>query len=572
MSFDQDTQILMGFEEWSQLEAAQRVSLAAERISELAPGWGHTNLGDALVAAAEAIEDDEINDSRQTAATRRIILVSDLQEGSDVKALSAYEWPGRMGLSIRSVRPESTANAAMQFVADSSDISAADANDPPRIRVTNSSDSDIEQFQINWAGEAHNEPVNVYAAPGRSSVARAPARENVLSGQKLILSGDSHDFDNTLCIAPSLRQLINILYIGGEDPNDSREMLFYVRRAFGASGALAPNVVSCPGDRSIAKTTIRAADLIIVGDHVSRGNTAALREGIESGLTVLLAMKSTENAEALAALAQTESITVEEAEVDRYAMLGQIEFTHPLLAPFSEPRFGDFTQIHFWKYRRLNASDLPGSRVPARFDTDDPALVEVPAGKGTLLVLTSSWRREDSQLALSSKFVPLLYSILEYGGVRTKQQLQYFVGDSVPVISSAAERSADIRVRKPDGSIVNLETADESFSQTDEPGIYTIESAGESRLFAVNLSAKESRTAPMPVEDIEKLGVSLNQGNAEPSERMQEARRQANLAEMEYEQKLWRRLLAVLLLVVLAESALAGWLTRPAASIKGEQS
>lgn len=575
MSFDQDTQILMGFEQWNQLEPAQRASSGVEQMSELKPGWAHTDLGHALIAAAEVIEDDEINDRQQSAATRRIVLVSDLQQGSELKALGVYEWPGRTGLSIKSVSPEVAGNAALQLITDSHDINRADANDRPRIRVTNSADSDAEQFQINWAGEttaeAPNEPADVYVAPGRSSVVRAPAREKARPGRRLILTGDAHDFDNTLYIAPSLRQPINILYIGGEDPNDSKEMLFYVRQAFGATGVLAPKVVSHPGDKSIAAAEIAAADLIIVADALSGSNIAALRQGVESGRTLLLAMKSANDAETLAGLAQIESIKVEEAEVDRYAMLSQIEFTHPILAPFSEPRFGDFTQIHFWKYRRVEASDLPGARVPMRFDSDDAALLEIPAGKGSLLVLTSSWRREDSQLALSSKFVPLLYSILEYGGVRMKRQLQYFVGDSVPIIRSAADESADIRIRKPDGSIISLDAAEQSFSQTDQPGIYVVESAAQSRLFAVNLSAKESRTAPMPIEDIEKLGVLLDQGEKVPSEINEEARHNANLAEMEYEQKLWRRLLVVLLSVVLVETALAGWLTRPAAAIDGEQ-
>jgi hypothetical protein len=312
--------------------------------------------------------------------------------------------------------------------------------------------------------------------------------------------------------------------------------------------------------------------LIIVGDAVNTANVAALRQGIESGQMLLLAMKSAKDAETLASLTQIESIGAEEAEVDRYAMLSQIDFTHPLLAPFSEPRFGDFTQIHFWKYRKINPDDLPGVTVPLRFDTGDAALLEIPLGKGTLLALTSSWRREDSQLALSSKFVSLLYSILEYAGVRTKQQLQYFVGDTVPLTRSAANKSADINIRKPDGSVVSLAPTDESFSQTDEPGIYTIESADENRLFAVNVGARESRTAPMPVEDIEKLGVLLDEGRNVPSERSKELQRQANLAEMEYEQKFWRRLLVALLSVVLIESALAGWLTRPAAATDGEQS
>lgn len=575
MSFDQDTRIVMGFEQWDQLEPGQRALAAAERISEISTGWARTNLGHALVAAAEAIEDDEINDPRQSVTARRIVLVSDLQQGSELEALGAYEWPKQTGLVVKSIRPGATTNAALQLITDRHDLAGTDANDRPRIRVTNSSDAAAEQFQLNWAGgmtaEAPNEPINVYVAPGRSVVVRAPARGDAQPSRRLILTGDDHDFDNTLRIAPYIQQPVNILYMGGDDPNDSKEMLFYLRQAFGATSILAPRVVSHAGDKDIATAEIAAADLIIVTDLVKQQNITALRRHIESGRTLLLVMKNVDATETLAGFAQIENIRVEEAEVDRYAMLSRIEFTHPLLAPFSEPLFGDFTQIHFWKYRRINAADLPDARVLAWFDSDDPALLEIPVGKGSLLVLTSGWRRADSQLALSSKFVPLLYSILEYGGVHTRQKLQYFVGDRVPVRRSAAYESANIRIRKPDGSVINLEPAQQTFAQTDQPGIYTIESDTDSRLFAVNLSARECRTAPMPIEDLEKLGVRLDQSGDVHIEKIEKARHHSNLAEMECEQKLWRRLLAALLAVALIETALAGWLTRSVPATHGEQ-
>ena len=65
----------------------------------------------------------------------------------------------------------------------------------------------------------------------------------------------------------------------------------------------------------------------------------------------------------------------------------------------------------------------------------------------------------------------------------------------------------------------------------------------------------------MPIEDLENLGVVLDQPGDVHIEKAEKARRHANLAEMEYEQKLWRRLLAALLAVALAETALAGRLT-----------
>ena len=570
MSFDRETRVVMGFEQWDQLEPGQRVAAAAEQVSKLAPSWAQTNLAAALVAAAEAIEDDEINDAGQTVTARRIVLISDLQEGSELEGLGGYEWPKQTDLVVRQVRAGAATNAALQLITDRADLMGSDAENRPRIRIMNSSDASAEQFQINWADDAAarpggpNEPANVYVAPGRSVVIRAPAPRGGQPSRSLILSGDDHDFDNTLYVAPSVQQPVNCLYIGSDDPNDSKEMLFYVRQAFGATGTLAPRVVWRQGDSDIAAADVAAADLIFVTDTVGRQNIAVLRRGVESGRTLLLVVKSVEAAETLAGLAQIEKVRVEEAEVDRYAMLSRIEFAHPLFMPFSEPLFGDFTQIHFWKYRRINAGDLPDARVPAWFDTDDPALLELRVGKGSLLVMSSGWGRADSQLALSSKFVPLLYSLLEYGGVHTTGQLQYFIGDSVPVTRSATDESVNVRIRKPDGSVVGIEAAEQTFTQTDQPGIYTIESDGgpsTAGLFAVNLSARECRTAPMPIEDLENLGVVLDQGGDVHIEKVEKARRHGNLAEMEYEQKLWRRLLAALLAVALMETALAGRLT-----------
>ncbi|MBN2269733.1 MAG: BatA and WFA domain-containing protein, partial [Sedimentisphaerales bacterium] len=438
MSFDRDAHIVMGFEQWGRLEPHQRVAAGAEQVSKLAPTWGQTNLAAALIAAAETIEEDEINDAAQTVTARQIVLISDLQQGSELDALAGYEWPRQTGLVVRPVRAGATTNAAMQLITDRGDPTGSDAENLPRIRITNSSDASAEQFQINWADDAAarpggpNEPANVYVAPGRSVVVRAPALSGEQPSRSLVLTGDDHDFDNTLYVAPYARQPVNILYIGADDPNDSKEMLFYVRQAFRSTGTLAPIVVWCRGDREIPVTEAAEADLIVVTDIAGRQNIDSLRRGIESGRTLLLVMKNADAAETLAGLAQIENVRVEETEVDRYAMLGRIEFTHPLYMPFSEPLFGDFTQIHFWKYRRINAGDLPDARVLARFDTDDPAMLELRVGKGSLVVLSSGWGRADSQLALSSKFVPLLYSILEYAGVQTGQQLQYFVGDRVP--------------------------------------------------------------------------------------------------------------------------------------------
>jgi hypothetical protein len=407
--------------------------------------------------------------------------------------------------------------------------------------------------------------------PGPSVVVRAPIQEDRLQARKLILTGDDHEFDNALFVAPYLQQQANILYIGRDNPADSNEMLYYLQRAFGTTRALKPHVISHPGEKAIATTDIETAHLVIAADKIKSDNLDSLRQYIESGRTLLLVMKSADDITTLEDLSGIESIKSEEADVERYAMLAQIEFKHPLLTPFSEPRFGDFTQIHFWQYRRLNIDDLPNVQVLANFDSGDPAWIEIPVGKGSLLVLTCGWHPADSQFALSSKFVPLLYSILEYNGILAGQQSQYFVGDYISIPHSIKAGATNIQIRKPDSSLVSQETGQEVFTQTDLPGVYTIETSAGNHLFAVNMPARECQTAAMQIEDIERFGVSFKQSSDIAVKKTTSAKLQSNFATLEYEQKVWRWVIVVLLAVSLIEIWLAGWLTRSPSNLLGEQ-
>jgi hypothetical protein len=272
--------------------------------------------------------------------------------------------------------------------------------------------------------------------------------------------------------------------------------------------------------------------------------SASLRRTLESGRTGLFVLEA--------------DVGTSDSS-NKYAMLGRMDFTHPLLAPFSDPKFGDFTRIHFWRYGKVHVEDIPGARVIAWFDTNDPAILEIPSGRGSLLMLTFGWRPADSDLALSSKFVPLLYSLLEYSGALTGQRPQYAVGDSVSLPAGAASQPAGVQVRKPDGALVRVDAAD--FAGTDVPGVYTMESPGRSQSFAVNLAAAECRVDPMPVEDLEKLGLHLAQpssaGSGTDGKSTLQRKQAADLAALESRQKLWRWGIVAVLGMILMETWLA---------------
>ncbi len=573
MSFNQGTETLIGFEQWESMDSARRTEIAAEQLSNLSPGWASTNLGSALVTAAEAIEDDEVNDEQQKIRTHQIVLISDLQKGSSLEALRAYQWPESLELDVKLIAAAGSTNAAMQLIASRDHLARKAGDELPSIRITNSPDAAVERFGLSWAGEetvgTSDRRTEVYVPAGHSVVVRAPQRTDSSASGKLILTGDDHDFDNALYLAPRLTHQVNILFMASDSAADSEGMLYYVQRAFRATGSLDPHVISRSAE-NLTDADIATAHLIIAADAIAPGRIDSIRRHLETGRTVLLVMKSPDTAKTIAALAEIESIESQEAEVDTYSMLNRIEFKHPLLAPFSDPRFGDFTKIHFWKHRQIKIEDLPNAEVLAWFDSNDPALFELHVAQGSLFVLTSGWHPSDSQLALSSKFVPLLYSILEYSGIFTNRQSQYFVGDHVPISTQSGSELANLEIRKPDNSVIHLNAGQEIFTQTDLPGIYTIQSSADDQVFALNLPAKECQIAVMPVENLEMLGVSLTQPSGYSAEyaelsigsRSKRPGRHSSFARLESEQKIWRWILIVLLAVSFIEIALAGWLTR----------
>jgi hypothetical protein len=583
MSFDQGTRTLIGFEQWETMDLGQRASLTAQELAKLSPGWSATDLGHALVTAAEAIEDDETHDGGQSKTERQIVLISDLQQGSKLDALLAYEWPQGLGLTAKVIPCQGATNASLQLVTTRDSLAPAREDDLPDIRITNSPDATSDRFQLRWADTTESNPspaLDVYVAAGHSTVVRAPIRPDRQAAGKLLLTGDDQDFDNTLYVMPELRRQVNVLYIGNDEPNDTAGMLYYLRQAFGTGKAWTSRISPRSGNAILDSTDVEAADLIVVADPLNPRNMAPLRRHLESGKPLLLALKSAEAATAFFGLAGINEIETQEAETNRYAMLARLEFDHPLLKPFSDPRFGDFTRIHFWKYRRVDLANCPAARVLARFDNNDPAWFEIPVGRGTLLVWTSGWQPSDSDLALSSKFVPLLYGILEYGGALVTHQAQYFVGDPVPLPNQMSSGGPDIQVRKPDGSTVDVGRDRQVFAQTDLPGIYSISDPTGStnpqsathnpQFFAVNLPAAESRTDPLPLEDLEKLGVTLKPTVAAVSDATRLAARHNSFSEMESRQKLWRWVLAAMFLLLLIETWLGGWLTRSSPAAERE--
>jgi hypothetical protein len=499
---------------------------------------------------------------------RQIVLISDLQRGSRYESLQGYEWPKNVTLAVKPVAPQQTGNASAQLVEDRADAAGGDRDGRLRVRVSNQPLSQREQFTLQWANEqgpiAGLAPVKAYVAPGRNEVVRV-ARPTTAPVQpdRLVLAGDDADFDNALFIAPRTADAARVVYLGDDAPDDTKGSLFFLRTAAAETPRRKVELAARPAKDGFTDAHLLGARLVVVITAMPDDRAASLRRFVETGGDVLWVLANANASGGLARVMQSDAVTIAEAPARNYALISRVATDHPLFAPFADPRFGDFTKIHFWKHRKVTLpSGSTSTRTIGWFDNGDPFLLEHPIGKGRLFIMTAGWHPADSQLALSTKFVPLIDGLLKRpdGAI---VEAQYAVHDRIalPPAQTAAEKRS---IRGPDGRQVELASNATTFDGADRPGIYRLNLNGAETPLAVNLPADESRTAPLAVEELEQLGAVLAKPSATATE-IAEQRRQLQVVELENRQKLWRWLIVGVLGLLVFETALAGHLAHRSA-------
>ena len=582
IAFDNEPKTLLHFEQTSTLTIAQIRSSIQSVLSETTPTWAGTDLGRAISFAAdlavtyksetsdsEAIanatteglsksaSDQAESDTEIGSATAQLFLITDMQAGSKIESLQTYAWPDQLNLDVRRLRTGKTTNAMARLLPEREN--ANEDKNQVRVRVFNSADAEDSSFRIAWAEadgkqiESTEMPVQVPA--GESRVIRIPAPAPTASS--LVLLGDDHDFDNRWFVVSPQPESLALLHLG-TDETDPRDSLFYylqrvpldtIRRTV-AMETMSP-------DRLSEVPEPKRVPLIVVTQPCSAETSAMLREYVTTGGQVLFVLADgttiNQSEATLRVLTEAVELRVTEATVDDYVMLSRINFRSRLFASMADPQFNDFTKIRFWSHRTI--TDLPESwNVLARFDDEDPALVEKTVGKGNLWVLTAGWQPEASQLALSTKFLPLIFSMFDSTKGSLSGGNQYSVGDK-----TSMARSTPAEISLPDGEKITYRKAAD-FPSLDSPGIYSLVDDDSTNRIAVNLNQAESRTEMIADDDLERFGVQL--GTTLSAEEELSNRRQLRDRELESRQRLWQWLLVAALALLGLETLLGGLLSR----------
>jgi hypothetical protein len=558
LTFDRSLRTLVSYADWKATPPSDRAALVEGRLNDWKPGWSGTQMASALMGAAETLMETGTGAEPQI---RQLVLISDFQEGSHLESLQSYEWPKGVELVLDPVVIRPPGNAGLHLVTEENSATPA-SNAVVRVRVSNTADHTRDQFEVGWLRPDGNgfqgTPTKAYVPAGQSRTLVLPLPE-VPGVQRLQLTGDPALFDNTVHVAPVPVTRARVLYVGADDAATPRQPQFFLRRAFPEGTRPVIDWTTRKPDVLTPVEAAAATGLTVVTAPLPATTAQALRAGVDAGGTVLFLAGSPEAVASAGELVGTPTLASQKASATGGALLGEIDFRHPLFAPFADPRFSDFTKIRLWKHQQVDFTSLTNARVLARLDSGDPGLVEIPLGRGRVIVMPWGWTPEDSQWVLSTKFVPFLYALLEYSGaVPTATVGSFQVGDDLPLPGLLG---SNLRMQLPDGTEVALTPGATNFSGTRLPGSYRLLGSSSPLLWAVNLEPSESRTLPTAADDLERLGAPL--ARDVPATADTQARNEhVKAAEAEGQQKLWRWILGATFLILVLESVAAGWSAR----------
>jgi hypothetical protein len=220
---------------------------------------------------------------------------------------------------------------------------------------------------------------------------------------------------------------------------------------------------------------------------------------------------------------------------------------HPVFSPFADPKYNNFTKIRFWHHRNIQGFDPESWRVLAKFDDGEAALLQRPLGKGMVTVLTSGWQPIESQLALSSKFVPILNSLLELGNP-TPEPDDYYCGDAVPI-----------------------SLLEQGWKSTNRPIESTLPINEPTDAIAVNLPRSECLTDPIDLEEFARFGIPIDTRSIAQIDRERTSRANPLAEQLEASQRGWWWMLLFVLLFAGLESVVTalGSRTRTIPSTSG---
>jgi hypothetical protein len=583
-TFDQRVQVLVSHEDSIASPPAERVQKVLAALSAVQPSSRSSDLGLALATVGDQLTRTAEKEEANSDSPSEIVLVSDFQAGSPIDRLENYQWPTQCRLKIQRIDPISTGNVCASIL-DSKDeydtnlaspvatalpppTSAKDDGESRRdklaVRLNNYGDA-VANVTLNWLDQT-----GMSIEGGTEIAAEVPAKGSTVvrvakwdvEAARLRLEGDAATFDNERLVSKPPKRRFEIVCIDREQREATKSLGYFLKQLpLGDESRDVQFVWREPGS-SAAWPVKDVVPLIVASHDMDEADAKQLRTFIQQGGHGLWVLdQSLDDGKRLAVvqsnwqmLTGDQPPEIREAQAGRDAMFESIDFTHPLFRSLSDSRFNDFTKIRFWKHRNVELNDR--WTAIAKYDDAFPAIAFCKLGEGTLWWMSSGWQPSESQLALSSKFVPILSAIFTMAAPVERVMDSVLVGDKIECLEG--EQWADGT-----GKDVKFEADQDGkrFFSVEEPGFLRMQRDNQQRFVAVNLSLSESDTQTMDIERLERLGVLTSDSRS--TRLATERKEQLQSQELEGQQRAWRWLIVGMLGAIVIETF---W------SLRGQQS
>lgn len=544
--------------------AAANQLAARQAASQIRPSLAGTELAQGLQTVVDAMSDVAIADQLDPSAQRKVILISDLHLECGLESLQGFPWPESIGLDVRRVSPSQTGNARPSLMGDLDEDSSSPES--IRVRIENNTNSPEQALELSWAnknGTVGSTTTRVQVPAGQVRI--VPMQSQPPAADRVQLSGDAWPGDNMVYLPSTEPQIQKVAFCGNRPKNNEEDLAYFLRQAPLSTRWVNRDVEVFEATR-LAETINKDASLKTLVFEITPTNVELatdIRAFAESGGNVLVVLgtrpsKANLQTQFLRQLLDSPGLRVTEAAFKDFALVGMIDYRHPIFSPFADPRFNDFSKIRFWSHRNLewqqDGNDT-ATKVIARYDNQAPWIVQKRIGAGNVWILTCGWQPSASRLALSSKFIPIVMGLLDPDGAIKRSQPSYEVGEKIPIESV-------VRVVDDVGNVLDSEQAslNARFVRIHRPGLFNVELEESTMQLAVHLPLSESRLDPMDADVFEQYGIVLNAVESDQARR--ESARQMRIEELEKQQRFWQWMIAMGIVVLAAETLLGGWAAR----------
>ena len=537
--------LLINGEQWTRTPEPDRNALVETALAGSAAGWGPTRLDAAIDAALD--EATAMAETGEVLATTKIIVVSDCTMGARVSGLAGRDWPPGCTVEIQTIEGPRAADVSLQWLGWTTADGGGRAARARLVNHENRNASVLLHLRELGARRDVAPAQSFPLAPNENRMVLVDVPAELTEPLRLELEGDEEAFNNTLWLVPPQPREIALPYFGAHAVQDSRHALFYLSRA--TNGWRDPKVQVTVADDA---AMLAPAPLLVIAEALSADDARRVRDRVTAGAFALVLLGDASVVPTAAALVDESGWAAAPAPPPN-ALLGSINFQHPLFAPFADPRYSDFTRVRFWKPVPVAVPEDSKATIVARFDDGSPAVLEAEVGQGRVIVWGGDWSNVASQWVLSTKFVPWLQALVERaagGPPRPECRRNWRRNESRDRRRRAlARRRHRMRTRHAAG-----------FPPL--PGVYQVTENGRARAVALQVPVAESRNEPLPADTWEQLGVPVESKavtTATPGNEEQEQKKvAASDTATESQQQYWRWTLigAALLLAIESVAAL----------------